>query len=148
MIKRFFHVDIVVADMARSVAFYEALGFVKYADDVMTDAEIGRGIGLETFGSLHGVLMRLPGAGDDQIFLDLTQFVSPASIAGSRPVHQTGLSRMCFMVEDFGAAHAKLCAMDVEFIGPVVTLPEEQAHGMRMVSFRDPDGTFLEILGC
>jgi catechol 2,3-dioxygenase-like lactoylglutathione lyase family enzyme len=147
MIKRFFHIDIVVRDMARSVRFYEALGFVKHADDVMTDPEIGRGIGLDRFGSLRGVLMRLPDGGDDQIFLDLTQFVAPASIEGRRPVHQTGLSRMCFMVDDFDAAHDRLRAMEVEFIGPVVTLPEEQARGMRMVSFRDPDGTFLEILG-
>jgi catechol 2,3-dioxygenase-like lactoylglutathione lyase family enzyme len=147
MLKRFFHIDIVVHDMERSVRFYEALGFRKHADDIMTAPEIGRGIALDGFTSLRGVLMRLPGDREDAIFLDLTQFIDPPSTDGSRPVQQIGLSRMCFMVDDFDAAESKLRQLGVELIGPVVALPEKQAMGMRMVCFRDPDGTFLEIIG-
>ena len=63
MFRRFFHVNVCVRDMERSIKFYEDLGFKKLNDFMLGGGNpgIGEALGLKVK-QLRGVFMRL---GDD-----------------------------------------------------------------------------------
>lgn len=75
MFRRFFHGNICVRDMQRSIQFYQDLGFTRVADFILGGGTpgISQALGLEVK-KLRGVLMRL---GDDPNApgLDLVQFI-------------------------------------------------------------------------
>jgi catechol 2,3-dioxygenase-like lactoylglutathione lyase family enzyme len=77
MLRRFFHINVCVRDMERSIQFYQDLGFIKANDFILGGGNpgIGQALGLEVK-KLRGVFMRL---GDDPNapVLDLVQFVDP-----------------------------------------------------------------------
>ena len=77
MFRRFFHVNVCVRDMERSIRFYEDLGFKKAQDFILGGGKpnIGEALGVEVK-KPRGVFMRL---GDDPHapVLDLVQFLDP-----------------------------------------------------------------------
>ena len=70
----------------------------------------------------------------------------PAREAGAHPAEfrrfQPGLRHMALRVSDFDAAHARLQAAGVQFLGE----PGVAVGGGRIVSFRDPEGNELQIV--
>ena len=60
MFRRFFHVNICVRDMERSIRFYESIGFTKVNDFMLGGGEpsIGAALGFPVK-KLRGVFMRL-----------------------------------------------------------------------------------------
>lgn len=60
MFKRFFHVNICVSDMERSIRFYESIGFKKVGDFMLGGGKPGIGVALGLpVKQLRGVFMRL-----------------------------------------------------------------------------------------
>ena len=149
-IRQMVHANICVRDMERSVPFYEMLGFEKFADQIFGEgAGVWRGLGLEGGRRFRAVFMKIPG--DRPVpFLDIIQFLDPPTAGEPYPtLHNAGIARLCFEVDDIHAAAAHLKANGVEFVGPVS--PYETAKGIRpegvdaeFVCFKDPDGTILE----
>ena len=78
MIRAIDHINLVVADLARSVKFYtEVLGLVKTADVHMQGAWIEEIIGLKGVEGLVA-FVELPGGGGPRI--ELLQYVAPAGV--------------------------------------------------------------------
>jgi catechol 2,3-dioxygenase-like lactoylglutathione lyase family enzyme len=111
MFRRFFHVNVCVRDMERSIRFYEDLGFKKAQDFILGGGKpnIGEALGVEVK-KLRGVFMRL---GDDPHapVLDLVQFLDPPpaprrSLSDVQPYWYLP-DRLCHRLYRQGLRHAE-----------------------------------------
>ncbi len=147
MFKRFFHVNICVSDMERSIRFYEGLGFTKVADFMLGGGEpnIGAALGVPV-NKLRGVFMRT-GSAPDAPLIDLVQFVDPPPQGRPYPtLNNIGICRVAFLVDDIESVYKKLQAMQVEFVAPLQMLDGPRGSKLGVVCFKDPDGTVLELI--
>lgn len=125
MITRYEHVGIRVSDRARSVAFYETLGFRE-----SLDLPAHRANEMET---QSGVSINLIFNGE----------VRPdaANVLQDAPVKWPGITHAAFVVDDLAALQDRLAQAAIPITeGPIVI------GRRRMTLFiRDPDGTVLEF---
>jgi glyoxylase I family protein len=147
MLRRFFHVNVCVRDMERSIRFYEDLGFKKLNDFMLGGGNpgIGEALGLKVK-QLRGVFMRL---GDDpsSLILDLVQFVDPP--AQGQPystLNNIGICRIAFIVDDIEKTYETLVAKGVEFLAPLQRYDGARGSKIGIMCFKDPDGTVLEAM--
>ncbi len=149
MIRAIDHINLVVADLARSVKFYtEVLGFVKTADVRMQGAWIEEIIGLEGVEGLVA-FVELPGGGGPRI--ELLQYVTPAG--GVRPENSRanthGLRHIAFRVDGIAELAARLRAAGVPLFSDPVKVPQGvvkfAAGDKTLLYFLDPDGVILEL---
>ncbi|MFT4564689.1 MAG: catechol 2,3-dioxygenase-like lactoylglutathione lyase family enzyme [Gammaproteobacteria bacterium] len=147
LLGRFFHVNICVRDMERSIRFYERLGFNKVNDFMLGGGEpsIGAALGVEVK-QLRGVFMRL-GSESNAPMIDLVQFVDPPPEGEPYPsLNNVGICRIAFLVDDIDAVYRELQAQDVEFVRPLQKLEGPKGSKIGVVCFKDPDGTVLELI--
>ena len=147
MFKRFFHVNICVSDMERSIRFYERIGFRKVGDFMLGGGTPGIGValGLEVK-QLRGVFMQL---GDDPQapVLDLVQFVDPPPQGQPYPtLNNLGICRIAFLVDDIAAVYEQLKELKVEFVAPLNMFDGPRGSKIGVLCFKDPDGTVLELI--
>ncbi|MDP3069457.1 MAG: VOC family protein [Opitutaceae bacterium] len=149
MLRAIDHLNLVVADLARSVKFYtEVLGFVKTADVTMEGAWIEEIIGLKGVKGLVA-FVELPGGGGPRI--ELLQYVAPAGVV--RPENSRanthGLRHIAFRVDDIAGMTARLRAAGVTLFSDPVKVPRGvvkfAAGDKTLVYFLDPDGVILEL---
>ena len=78
MLQRIFHVNIVVKDLDRTLAFYrDVLGFsVVYGEVTTDDPILARGFGYEGNGLMRWALIRL-GDDEDALLIDVEQWIEP-----------------------------------------------------------------------
>lgn len=143
------HLNIVVADLARSVAFYtEVLGFVKTAEVHMQGAWIEEIIGLRGVEGLVA-FVELPGRGGPRI--ELLQYVTPAggALPENSRANTLGLRHVAFRVDDIAGMAARLRAAGVTLFSDPVKVPQGivkfAAGDKSLCYFLDPDGTILEL---
>ncbi|MBI5768286.1 MAG: VOC family protein [Verrucomicrobia bacterium] len=149
MIRAIDHVNLVVADLARSVKFYtEVLGFVKTADVHMKGDWIEKIIGLRGVEGLVA-FVELPGGGGPRI--ELLHYVTPAGVAlpeNSR-ANTPGVRHIAFRVDDIAGMAARLRAAGVTLFSEPVTVPQGivkfAAGDKSLLYFLDPDGVILEL---
>ena len=148
MIEFIDHINIVVADLARSVAFYtEVLGFKEVRRAHLEGDWIEGVVGLE--GVNAEVVYVKPRRGGPRI--ELIQYNAPAGkILPETAQPQTqGLRHVAFRVEDIEEAYYHFTDAGVEFIGPPTRVPESAVkhdEGRKSLCyFRDPDGVILEL---
>src|SRR5215470_5773162 len=116
MVRGIDNIGICASDLARSVAFYETLGFS------------------EAYRNDRGVMMA---AGTVQLFLfatqrsDATRVGRELGLFGNPP----GIDHISFAAGDVDALYSQLRKAGVVFGGP----PEDQSWGARMVGLKDPD---------
>jgi catechol 2,3-dioxygenase-like lactoylglutathione lyase family enzyme len=148
MLSSFDHVNLVVADLPRMLAFYrDTLGFTVTKHVTISGDWIGKTVGLENV-SAEVVYLDLPSGPR----IELLRYISPDAIRApgvDRP-NALGLRHMAFKVDDVDAAAARLRAASVEFFSDVQAVPDSQvtyAGGVRkrLVYFRDPEGNILEL---
>lgn len=139
------HVNVVVSDMDRSVAFYsEILGLKRGFETVLEGAWI------ESVTGLPGARARcvFMEAAPDGARLELLQYLTPAGeqLAPNRLPNTIGIRHVAFVVEDLDAVHARLSALGHAPVGPPVEVPfQVGTQGKkRLFYFHDPDGTLLE----
>ncbi len=149
MIRAIDHVNLVVADLTRSVRFYtEVLGFVKTADVHMQGAWIEEIIGLKGVEGLVA-FVELPGAGGPRI--ELLQYVTPAGVAlpGNSRANTRGVRHIAFRVDDIAGMAARLRAAGVTLFSEPVKVPagivKFAAGDKLLLYFLDPDGVILEL---
>ena len=148
MISSIDHVNLVVADMPRMLAFYrDVLGFTVTKQVTISGDWIGKTVGLTNV-SAQVVYLDLPSGPR----IELLRFLAPEAIrvAGVDKPNALGLRHMAFKVDHVDATVAKLRAGGVEFLSDVQTVPDSQvtyAGGVRkrLVYFRDPEGNILEL---
>lgn len=141
------HLNINVADLDRSVAFYERLGVravTRFAYGADEAAPTCAAFGLAPM-AFKGALMQLA---DDPLAacFDLVQWDGPAEAAPG-PAHAIGVSRLAITTGDARAVLAKLDQWAIPLLGPPCTLTVSETQSYDLFCFRDPDGTILEIVG-
>jgi catechol 2,3-dioxygenase-like lactoylglutathione lyase family enzyme len=142
------HINIVVSDLPRMVAFYRDVLGLNMTKQVMISGEwIDRVVGLA--GALGEVVyLELP----EGPRVELIRYRSPeaAQPEGIDVSNTPGIRHLAFRVADIDAAVARLRQAGVEFLSDVQRVPEAQvtyAGGVRkrLVYFRDPEGNLLEL---
>jgi catechol 2,3-dioxygenase-like lactoylglutathione lyase family enzyme len=143
-IDRIFHFNINCTSLERTIPFYEMLGFKVIMDfgDGMESQEMADAFGLDR-ANIKGVHMRL-GDGEDATRIDLLEFQVPPPTGQPYPqLHNTGIVRMCLKTTDIWQMYRYLGAQGVEFLSEPKLLP---GTDVTIVCFKDPDGTFVELL--
>ncbi len=139
------HVNIVVAEMERSLAFYrDLLGM-----QVTFEADL-TGEWIETVAGLPGVSARCvfcepPGGGAR---FELLQYHSPhgRALPENAIANTLGLRHFALAVDDLDGLYARLLAAGVSFVSGPVTVPFSVAgFRKRLCYLRDPDGALVEI---
>lgn len=146
MLQSFFHFNIVVADIAASIAFYEKLGFElrERVDPEGEDIAFHLGAKVD---ALTAAIM-VPPDGPAMPMLDLVEYRRPRSHGAPYPsLDHVGIARVAFRVDDFDVALTRLRNLGVSFVGPDVSYPGPGGKMLRTVCFHDPDGTTLQIIG-
>lgn len=142
------HVNIVVTDLDRMLAFYR---------DVLGLAETKRAT-IE--GEWIGATVGLTGVNADVVYLDFPAGPRLELIRYNRPaidrpanVHRPnapGLRHLAFRIDDIDSTVAKLRVAGVKFFSDVQAVPDSQvtyAGGIRkrLIYFPDPEGNLLEL---
>ncbi|HLE62764.1 MAG TPA: VOC family protein [Pyrinomonadaceae bacterium] len=139
-------VGMTVADMDRSVEFYErVLSFEKVSDVEVTGEDY------ERLQGVFGLRMRVVRMKLGKEFIELTEYLAPKG--RTFPVDSRGNDRwfqhIAIITSDMDQAYARLRLHNVEHAstGPQ-RLPDwnKNAGGIKAFYFRDPDRHFLEIL--
>lgn len=148
MIRGIDHINIVVADLARSVKFYtEVLGFRKTADVTMEGDWIESIIGLRGVKGLVA-FVEPPGGG---VRIELLQYVTPNGVAlpANSSANTHGLRHFAFRVDNITEMAARLRAAGVKMFSDPITVPRGivkfAAGDKSLCYFLDPDGVILEL---
>ena len=147
---RWGHININVADLDISIAFYEALGFELLIPGIPylgLDAKIASAMPEATANALavppgtmgRACIMQLSKGLPK---LDLTEFSSSAPRQPLRN-QDLGIVRLCLATQDLNAHFARLTAIGVEFVAPPAECIERMAD---IAVCKDPDGTLIELL--
>jgi len=135
------HCGIQVAELERSVAFYERLlgveAELRWKKDNRTVQELAGYPGLE----VHGAALRIP---ESDVIFEILEYRnvdrSPVDPATANP----GTGHVCFFVDDLQAVYERLAADGVEFIS--APLVATSGPDRRVVYLIDPDGIRVELL--
>jgi glyoxylase I family protein len=148
MIRAVDHINIVVADLARSVKFYtEVLGFIQTREAYLEGEWIDRIVGLRGVKG-HVVFIVAP-AGEPRIELLCYEAPKGVVLPENSRANTHGLRHIAFRVDDMAATVARLRAAGVTVFSEPVRVP----HGVvrhdggdkTLVYFLDPDGVILEL---
>jgi catechol 2,3-dioxygenase-like lactoylglutathione lyase family enzyme len=140
------HVRVVCADLDRSIAWYEELGFHRATQDTMiTGADLWPSTSDRALTREVAVTPT-----DDQTYaLILTAWSGPKPISPSygMPFHE-GLYRVAIAVDDVHAAYTSLSSAGIARQPPYTfTLPGTPiTDGLTIIFVRDPDGVLVELV--
>jgi glyoxylase I family protein len=140
------HININCSDYEKSKIFYEMLGFEEFWQVPETNTpEVAAAVGMKPY-KVKGALFRLKDA-NPPMMIDLLEWKDPTDRAAPYPhLYHTGLARIALMSSDLAADLKFLEDSGVEIVGPPGTVSLGNGHGSRFFCFKDPDGTFLELV--
>ncbi len=139
------HVNIVVADVERSVRFYTEILGLQRGFEVMLEGDWIEAVTGLKGARAHCVFME---STDATVRLELLQYLSPSGAdfdLNSLPNTQ-GIRHVAFLVDDLDALVARLRAAGVPLVSEPVEVPFAVGTmgRKRLFYFHDPDGTLLE----
>jgi len=119
------HIGIRVHDLARSVAFYELLGFTKTAGPIGPEpvAILDHPSGLEL-----NLILNAPSADEPNVLMDV-------------PAKHPGITHIALLCPDLEEARARLAAAGISLSGG----PIQFGPGARGMFVRDPDRNVIEL---
>lgn len=139
MITRIDHLNIVVSDLDRAVAFFRLLGFTEGLGAALDQTFLERLTGIAGADGRF-VTMRHPGS---NVTIELLKFAAGSGVDPQLGrADRIGLRHLAFAVSDIETVVAKLHAAGVEFLSPVQTWTKT---GKRLVYLHGPDGILLEL---
>lgn len=141
--RKILHANVNCSDFVRSKSFYQLLGFVpRIETDVNVESEEeAAGLNMPPY-RLHAAPMGL----SDGYVIDLIQWIDPYDPEPPyAQINHLGLSRLSLLTTDLDADMVTLAAAGVAFSSDPVTIDRPVA-GSRVVYFRDPDGTLIELV--
>ena len=140
------HVNINCTNYARSKAFYEMLGFEEVWQVPATNsAEVNAAVGMSNY-RVTGAILKLKGV-EPGVLIDLLQWHEPEDHSPPYAnLYRPGLARLALRSSDLQADYDYLVAQGVEVLSPPATVYAGANHGSRFFCFKDPDGTFLELV--
>jgi catechol 2,3-dioxygenase-like lactoylglutathione lyase family enzyme len=131
------HMSFTVADVDRSSAFYQQLGFEPHKRYVSAGRDAEEGTDSPGADIDIGWLRHSQGGP----MLELLRYQNcPAGTAAHNS--EVGAAHMCVRVEDVLSAYDELTRAGVSF----VSAPHTDQYGVSWVYMRDPDGNVVELL--
>lgn len=139
MIARIDHLNIVVSDLDRSIAFFRLLGFDEGLGAELDPAFLAQLTGIAGADGRF-VTMHHPGS---NVTIELLKFVTDG-VADPQlgRADRIGLRHLAFAVTDIETTVAELHAAGVEFLSSIQTW---EKTGKRLVYLHGPDGILLEL---
>jgi catechol 2,3-dioxygenase-like lactoylglutathione lyase family enzyme len=140
-------VNVNVSDFERSRAFYQMLGFTGSVPLAPTDSlEVAQAMGFDQEYLIHGELITFPGDGSA---IELVQWIDPYDPTPPYPlpINHFGINRLAYSTSDLEADVATLKAQGVEFVSAIAPCCSGPASTQGIISFFDPDGTLIELVG-
>ncbi len=141
------HVNIVVSDMERSLAFYVGLLGLRATFEIeLEGAWIEQVTGLAGVGA-RCVFCQPPGGGARFELLEYRHPEGGSRRAADSVPNTGGLRHVAFEVDDVAAEYERLTAAGVRFVSPPVTVPFGVAGAVRkrLCYALDPDGVLVEF---
>jgi catechol 2,3-dioxygenase-like lactoylglutathione lyase family enzyme len=142
------HVNIVVEDLERMVAFYrDALGLKETKRVTITGGWVAATVGLS---EVHADVVYLEFASGPRIeLIRYNRPPAPRPVGVDRP-NAPGLRHIAFRIDDIDTTVARLRSAGVKFFSDVQQVPDTQvtyAGGIRkrLIYFADPEGNILEL---
>lgn len=140
------HVNIVVADMERSLAFYVGLLGMRVTFEVDLTGEW-----IDTVTGLSGVSARCvfcqPSGGGARF--ELLEYRLPPGVRfpENALAHTQGLRHVAIEVDNLDATYQRLADAGVNIVSPPVTVPFRIVNGIqkRLCYLHDPDGAIIEL---
>ena len=143
---RLHHINIVVTDMDRSLAFYCGLLGMRATFDIELEGQW-----IETVVGLPGATARCvfvqPDSGGGRIELLQYHFPLAESFAGNSQPHTPGLRHLAIEVDDLDELLTRLRAAGVPVFSDPVRVPFQLVDGIRksLLYTLDPDGVIVEF---
>ena len=148
MIRAIDHINIVVADLPRSVAFYtDVLGFAVQREAFLEGEWIDRIVGLR--GVRGRVVYVVAPAGEPRIELLCYESPRGGTVVENSRANTVGLRHIALRVDDIAATVARVRGSGVTVFSEPVRVPHgvvrHDAGEKTLVYFLDPDGVILEL---
>ena len=146
------HANIVVRDVEQSIKFYRDMLGARVIRDWWGDSEtVGDALGFGRPGKWHAYMLRW-GEGDENTFpqIDLLQWLDPPGEGSPYPVlNHIGIARVALMVDDMDEIYQRLRSAGVDFLSEPKPINPKTERGGRLLicCLKDPDGTFIELVG-
>jgi catechol 2,3-dioxygenase-like lactoylglutathione lyase family enzyme len=140
------HVNINCSDYRVSKEFYEMLGFEEIWKVPATNTtEVAAAVGMPPY-RVKGALLGLKGA-NPPVVIDLLEWQEPNDAREPYPhLYHVGIARLALRTTDLDADYAFLQQSGVEVISSPALVRIDENHGSRFFCFKDPDGTYLELV--
>ncbi len=136
------HVGITVADLGRSIRFYELLGFAECARWVRTEDYLRKLVGYPEV-DLYAAVLRHEAFG---VFLELLEYRNVEQVEIDPRNGNPGTSHFCLFVEGFEELWERLRASGVRYVSEPVTPTVGPNVGSLAVYLIDPDGHRVELV--
>jgi len=140
------HVNINCRDYDLSLKFYEMLGFEEmWVVPPTNTPEVAAAVAMPPY-NVKGALLSLKGA-TPPVIIDLLEWQSPNDKAPPYPhLYHIGLARIALSTTDLASDFSYLREQGVEILSEPATVMADDKHGSRFFCFKDPDGTYLELV--
>lgn len=147
MLQGIWHVAFHVADIERSIAFYEALGMTLVHRQEQSNAYTSSLVGYPG-AAIRVAQLALPGAHPRPSghHLELVEYVSPETERVPLERRTAGTAHLAFAVDDIAADYERLRAAGVVFVSPPNAITAGVNRGGSACYFLDPDGITLELV--
>lgn len=146
MIKSVFHVNINVRDFDRSLKFYQMLGF-KIVLNIGEGPNPANDVGLNIPNSVGRAALLALSDDPRATRIDLIEWKQPKTDGAAYPhLYHTGINRIAFFTKDLDQEYTRLKAAGVEMVSDPVEISAGHKAGARFFCFKDPDGTYLELI--
>jgi catechol 2,3-dioxygenase-like lactoylglutathione lyase family enzyme len=141
-ISGFSHTGVQVADVERSITFYELLGLSLGSRWSNGEEYVGRQVGYPGV-TLEVAVMTVPGS---DVVLELLEYRGVEGAPIDPATANPGTGHFCLAVEDLEGLHHQLETAGIEFISAPQTPTIGPNRGGRAVYLKDPDGFRVELL--
>ena len=140
------HININCSNYQRSLTFYQQLGFEEVWKVPATNtAEVAAAVGMKPY-RVNGAILRLQGA-QPPVLIDLLEWQQPRDEAPPYAhLYHLGLARLALKTTDIEADYnyLKECGVDILSVPATVTMAD--GHGSHFFCFKDPDGSYIELV--
>jgi len=140
------HVNINCSNYDASREFYEMLGFEEIWQVPATNsAEVAAAVGMPPY-RVKGALMALKNS-VTPVVIDLLEWQDPSDTNEPYPhLYHLGLARVALSTTNLDEDYQYLKNQGVEILSAPATVQLNEQHGSRFFCFKDPDGTWLELV--
>jgi catechol 2,3-dioxygenase-like lactoylglutathione lyase family enzyme len=135
-----------VKNFERSLDFYKMLGF-KVASDLGDGPNKGNDQGLNIPNSRARAALLALSDDPRATRIDLIEWKQPQTEGTPYPhLYHVGVARIALFTKNLDEEYARLKANGVDMVSEPVTIRFANKAGAKFFCFKDPDGTFLELI--